>query len=43
MLTKKFQSLDPLFDKFDKSFKEEAKLRQEVEKKTFLVNLNIQF
>lgn len=39
MLTKKFQSLDPMFEKIDKSIKEEARLRQEAEKKTYLVNL----
>lgn len=37
MLTKKFQSLEPIFDKFDKSIKEEARLRQELEKKSYLV------
>ena len=36
-LTKKFQSLDPIFDKFDKSLKEESVLRQNVEKKTYYV------
>lgn len=39
MLTKKFQSLDPIFDKFDKSIKEESKLRQEAQKNSYLVKL----